>query len=252
VDHSEEWEAVFYPLESRFDPAAAINVDYDNRDLSTQDPDQAVYMLPQADLGSAAYLKEARSTLRDHLSRNLSRSIFRNSRLRLCSRIGESRADFEARCLKAAEDNADLEVAKLKDKYDAFIDRVKSQLSDADRRVRELDADTRQRKQQEQILGASDLLRGLLGGRRGSVSLSRAAYRHFQTKRLEERLRTAEEKMTDKATELDRLEDKLAEEIAEICERMKSAALQIEAVVISLDKGEVDVDDLSVLWIPVA
>ena len=145
-----------------------------------------------------------------------------------------------------------MEVAKLKDKYDAFIDRVKSQLSDADRRVRELDADTRQRKQQEQILGASDLLRGLLGGRRGSVSLSRAAYRHFQTKRLEERLRTAEEKMTDKATELDRLEDKLAEEIAEICERMKSAALQIEAVVISLDKGEVDVDDLSVLWIPVA
>ena len=252
VDHSEEWEAVFYPLESCFDPASAINVDYDNRDLSTQAPDQAVYMLPQADLGSAAYFKEARSALRDHLSRNLRRIIFRNSRLRLYSRIGESRADFEARCLKAAEDYADLEVARLKDKYEASINRVKSQLNNADRRVRELDADTQQRKQQELIQGASDLLKGLLGGRRGSVSLSRAASRRFQTKRVEERMRTAEEKMTDKATELERLEDKLAEEITEITERMKSAALQVEEVVISLDKADVDVDDLSVLWIPVA
>ena len=100
--------------------------------------------------------------------------------------------------------------------------------------------------------GAGDLLTGLLGGRRRSLSLSRAASRRSQTRRTEERLRTAEEKMGDKATELEQIEDKLAEDISEISERWKAQARQIDEVEISLDKADVDVDDLSVLWIPVA
>ena len=252
VDHTEEWEAVFYPLSVRFDPSKAINVDYDNRDLSSHAPEEAVYVLPQANLGSAAYFKEARSSLRDHLSRNLSMSVFRNSALRLFSRAGESKTDFEARCKAAAEEAADAEVSKLKDRYDSAIGRVKSQLSDADRRVRELETDTNQRKQQELLQGAGDLLTGLLGGRRRSLSLSRAASRRSQTKRTEERLRTAEEKMADKANELEQIEDKLAEDITEISEKWKSAAQQIEEMEISLNKADVDVDDLGVLWIPSA
>ena len=252
VDHSEEWEAIFYPLSDHFDPSKAINVDYDHRDLSSQAPEEAVYVLPTANLGNAAYFKEARSSLRDHLSRSLSMRVFRNSALRLFSRAGESREDFEARCKAAAEEAADAEVSKLKDRYDSAISRVKSQLSDADRRVRELEADTSQRKQQEILQGAGDLLTGLLGGRRRSLSLSRAASRRSQTRRTEERLRTAEEKMGDKATELEQIEDKLAEDISEISERWKAQARQTDEVEISLDKADVDVDDLSVLWIPVA
>ena len=252
VDHSEEWEAVFTPLSDRFDPSKAINVDYDHRDLSSRAPEEAIYVLPTANLGSAAYFKESRSSLRDHLSRSLSMRVFRNSALRLFSRAGESRADFEARCKAAAEEAADAEVSKLKDRYDSAISRVKSQLGDADRRVRELEADTSQRKQQEILHGAGDLLTGLLGGRRRSLSLSRAASRRSQTRRTEERLRTAEEKMGDKATELEQIEDKLAEDISEISERWKAQARQIDEVEISLDKADVDVDDLSVLWIPVA
>ena len=175
-----------------------------------------------------------------------------NSALRLFSRAGESRADFEARCKAAAEEAADAEVSKLRDRYDSAINRVKSQLSDADRRVRELETDTNQRKQQELLQGAGDLLTGLLGGRRRSLSLSRAASRRSQTKRTEERLRTAEEKMADKANELEQIEDKLAEDITEISEKWKSAAQQIEEMEISLNKADVDVDDLSVLWIPSA
>jgi len=252
VDHIEEWEAVFYPLSDRFDPVKAINVDYDHRDLSSHAPEEAVYVLPQANLGSGAYFKEARSSLRDHLSRSLRMSVFRNSALRLFSRAGESRADFEARCRAAAEEAADAELSKLRDRYDSAINRVKSQLSDADRRVRELETDTNQRKQQELLQGAGDLLTGLLGGKRRSLSLSRAASRRSQTRRTEERLRTAEKKMSDKATELEQIEDKLAEEITEISEKWKSAALQIEEMEISLNKADVDVDDLGVLWIPSA
>ena len=252
VDHTEEWEAVFFPLKERFDPGSAINVDYDDRDLLSKAQDNALYLLPEANLDRAAYFKEARSSLRDHLSRNLSLTVLRNPALRLFSRIGESRVDFEARCRAAAEDSADEEVAKLKDRYDSSINRVKSQLNDVDRRVRELDAESNQRQKDELIMGASDLLTGLLGGRRRSTSLSRVASRRSQTKRSKERLRSAEEKMSEKASELEQLEDKLAEDIIEISERWQSAARQIEELEISLHRSDVVVDDLSVLWIPVA
>ena len=116
IDHTEEWEAVFFPLSERFDPGTAIDVDYDDRDLDQRPPDGAVYMLPKADLEKASFFKEMKRSLRDHLVRNRSMRILRNSDLGLFSRVGESRNDFEGRCQKAAEDKADSEMAKLKEK----------------------------------------------------------------------------------------------------------------------------------------
>lgn len=251
IDHTEEWEAVFFPLSERFDPGTAIDVDYDDRDLDQRPPDGAVYMLPKADLEKASFFKEMKRSLRDHLVRNRSMRILRNSDLGLFSRLSESRNDFEGRCQKAAEDKADSEMAKLKDKYEFSINRSKTQFNNADRRVRELDVDARQRQQQEVLSGAGDLLSGLFGGRRRSINLGRAASRRSQTVRTQERLRSAEERKTEKETELEELERKLAEVISAISDKWKDSADQIEEIEISLEKTDVDVDELSVLWIPV-
>jgi hypothetical protein len=251
VDHTEEWEAIFFPLSKRFDPKSAINVDYDDRDLTSRPPDRAIYLLAKADLDKASYFKEAKSALQDHLVRSRSISILRNPALDLYSRVGESRNDFERRCFQAAEDKADIEMAKLKDKHESSINRIKSQLNNADRRVRELNTDTRQRQQEELLHGAGDLLSGLLGGRRRSLSLGGAASRRSMTIRTQERLRSAEEKKEEKERELEELEDRLAEEISLISDRWKVAADQIEEIKIPLEKADVDVEEMSVLWIPV-
>ncbi len=251
VDHTEEWEAIIFPLSQRFDPRSAINVDYDDRDLASRPPERAIYLLPNADLDKASYFKEAKSALQDHLARNRSITILRNPALDLYSRVGESRNDFERRCAQAAEDKADAEMAKLKDKHESSINRIKSQLNNADRRVRELNTDTRQRQQEELLHGAGDLLSGLLGGRRRSLSLGGAASRRSMTIRTQERLRSAEEKKEEKESELEELEDKLAEEISAISDRWKIAADQIEEIEIPLEKADIDVEEVSVLWIPV-
>lgn len=251
IDHTEEWEAVFFPLSERFDPGKAINVDYDPRDLSSLPPERAIYKLPRADLEKSSYFKEIKDSLRDHLIRNRKMRILRNPALGLYSRIGESRADFERRCAETAEDRADAEMAKLKDKHEATFKRIKFQLNDADRRVRELDTDTRQRQQQELLGDAGDLLTGLLGGRRRSINLGRAASRRSMTIRTQERLRSAEEKRAEKETELEELEASLAEEISAISDRWKGVADQIEEIEIPLEKADVDVEEVGVLWIPV-
>jgi esterase/lipase len=71
------------------------------------------------------------------------------------------------------------------------------------------------------------------------------------TIRTQERLRCAEEKKEEKERELEELEDKLAEEISQISDRWKVAADQIEEIKIPLEKADVDVEEMSVLWIPV-
>lgn len=251
IEHDEEWEAVFFPLGSRFDPRTAIHVDYDDRDLIRQAPGQALYILPEAGLDKAGYFKEVKDSLRDYLIRNRSMNIFRNSELRLFSRAGESNTGFEMRCREAAQSAADAEIAKLQDRYGASLNRIKSKLNDSDRRVRELDADSNRKQQQEIILGVGDLLSGYLSGRRRSLSLGRAASRRSQTMRSQERLRAAEEKKEETAVELEQLEDRLAQDIIEISEKWRSAAAQIEEVEISLDRADVYIDEVGVLWVPI-
>ncbi len=251
LDHREEWEAVFFPLGDRFDPATGRPVDYDPRDLRDEAPPDARYVLPEAPLDSASFFREAERDLKEWLYRNRSVEILRNPTLKLYSRVGESRDEFEQRCDAAAQEAADAEVAKLKDRFETRIDRVKDQISAADRRVRELETDVQQRRQQEVISGAGDLLGALLGGRRRSRSLQGAASRRSQTVRTQQRLQSAEEKVAEKTAELEDLEADLADEILEITGKWDDAALDIEELSVDLEKTDITVDEVALVWIPV-
>ena len=127
VDHDEVWEAVFFPPGRQFDAGTAIAVDYDDRDFRPTGPPDATYVL--------------------HLLRSRSVEVFKNADLKLYSRVGESREAFAERCKEAAEDEADAAIAKLKDRYEKKIKRVKDQLVAAERRVRELETDVQGRRQ---------------------------------------------------------------------------------------------------------
>jgi hypothetical protein len=250
VDHREEWEAVFFPLEAKFDPANHAAVDYDRRDLRPEAPSAGTFVLPEAPIDAPSFFRQAKVDLKEWLYRNRKVQVYKNEHLKLYSRIGETEDDFVARCSEAAEDLADTEVAKLRDRYKVKIERVKDQLAAAERRVRELEVDTQTRRQQELLSGAGDLLSVFLGGRRRSRSLSGAASRRAQTVRTQERLRSAHEKLTDKAADLDDLEDDLGEDLMEITDRWNEAARDIQTVEIGLDKTDIDVDEMAVVWVP--
>ena len=250
VNHTEDWEAVFFPLKASFDPAKHIAVDYDDRDLRPGAPAEGSFVLADAPIDSAAFFRQASTDLKEWLFRNRKVQVFKNAALKLYSRIGESDEDFKARCDEAAEDAADAEVAKLRDRYQVKIDRVKDQLAAAERRARELETDTQSRRQQELVAGAGDLLSVFLGGKRRSRSLSGAASRRSQTVRTQERLRSAQDTLSDKAADLDDLEDDLSRDLMEITGRWNDAASQIEAIDIRLEKNDISIDEVAVVWIP--
>jgi len=254
LDHAEVWEAVFHPLGDAFDPAAGLSVDWDPRDLRKSPPPGShpdpVYALPRAPLSDAGFFRDAQRALRDHLHGHRTVEVLHNPSLGLFGRVGEDADAFAARCTDAADARADEDAEKLRRKLAKKIDRQRDRIDAAARRVRELEADVGSRRTGEIVAGAGALLSMFLGGRASTRGLSGIVSRRGTTSRTAERLRSASEKHADEETELAELEDELADELERIQARWDEAAGDRTTRTVGLEKSDIDVDDLEVVWIP--
>jgi chaperonin cofactor prefoldin len=250
IDHKEVWEAVAFPLTVPFDVDSLIAVDYDDRDFRSEEPEGAVYHLPEASVDKAAYFRGATTAIKEYLYRERAVTVFRNPVLNLYSRVGETMEEFEARCDAAAQDGADAEVAKSRDRLETKMDRLRDQARAAEARVEELSVDVQTRRQSEILDGAGKLLGSLLGGRRSSRAISGLSTRRGQTKRTEQRLATAEDKLAAKLEDLQELEQDAVLEIEEINDAWKEKADEIEEIEIGLEKTDIHVENVAVVWIP--
>ncbi|MEN8143613.1 MAG: DUF87 domain-containing protein [Gemmatimonadota bacterium] len=251
LDHREEWEAVLFPIGRQARASDALAVDVDDRDFTADSPAEAVYEFPEARIDQATFFRRFKTELTDYLYRERRMEVFRNRKLKLYSRVGEKRQQFEVRCAEAAEDLADADAAKLQDRFATRLKRARSQLDRAEQRERELGVDVQQRGQQELVAGAGELLSYFLGGRRRTRALSGVASRRSQTRRTKERLRSAEERASAKEAEIEDLEADLADELDEISTKWSEAAGEIEVIDVGLEKTDIQVEEVSLVWIPV-
>jgi len=250
LKHDEEWEAVAFPLTEHLTPSDFLRIDHDPRDFRDEGPDNARYVLPDAPIGQSKWFTQLKKELEDWLYRNRSMQVLRNTQLKLYSRVGESEDDFVERCLKRAEDHADKEAEKLRDKIERRLNTARRRTAEAERRVRELDSEVDQRKQHEMIAGAGDVLSMFLGGRRRVRSLSGAAGRRGVTRRSQERLLSAKEKLKDQLETIEELEEELTEDIADIWDRWRDIAEDFETFDVGLEKTDIRVEDVRLFWAP--
>ncbi|MDH3207324.1 MAG: DUF87 domain-containing protein [Gemmatimonadota bacterium] len=248
IRHEQEWEAVFFPLGDEVDVGSAVSVDYDRRDFRDEAPKDAVYSLGAAPLDRAAFFKSAGTAIADHLYRDEKLQLYRNQKLKLYSRPGETEEDFKKRCVDAAEDRADEEAEKLRDKFEKKLDTVQTRLATAERRVRELDVDVGTRRQQELVAGAGQVLSMFLGGRARASGLSGISSRRSQTRRTQERLKSAAEKVDDQQDAIKDLEDELTTEVEDIWTKWKDVAEEIDEFEVALERNDVSVDDMTLFW----
>jgi hypothetical protein len=123
-------------------------------------------------------------------------------------------------------------------------------LSKAESRVRELEAQASARNQQSLMTGAGELLGALLGGKMRSTSLSKMASQGRQAAAADARLQTAQDAMGEKAAEVEQLETVLAEDLEAITAKWSEIVEQIEEIQIGLEKTDVTVDELVLVWVP--
>jgi hypothetical protein len=254
VDEQEEFEAVYGPLDGGLDLASETQVDYDDRDFSATPPTGAAFVLPQAPVGEAKFFTQTAKEIQRHLVDRRPLELQRNRALKLVSRPGESPDDFAVRCDGAAQERADAEAAKIRDRLEAKRDRLNAALEQAQRRVEELDTDTRTRQANELIAGAGAVLGALFGGRRSTRSMASAlggaASRRGMTARTSQRRETAEQKVEATQDDLAELEQEILDEVAEIDGRWKGTAAEVDTLSVRLEATDVRVLETRLVWVP--
>ena len=247
VEH-EEWEAIV-PITDVVDVAAAVNVDYDDRDLVGAAPDDALYRIPAARLDTKALFAKAGTDLTEHLYRNRTLQLRANHALELYGRPGETGEEFAARCDGAAQAKADAETAKLRDKYVTKLAAAKKRFETADRKVGELEAQVSAQRQDEVMSGAETLI-DFLTGRGSTRSANRAARNRSETREREAKLDAAKQTAASESGAMAALDAELAAEIAEIDSRWSGIAGQVEQVDVRLEKGDIHLDRMTLVWLP--
>ena len=251
VNHSEIYEAIIFPIDGLIDLSDVIHVDLDDRDFETEPPSGASYVMSDVKLQNKGFWTELKGDLKNHLVSNQQLQILHNRSLKLYSRIGESAEEFHARGQAAAEAAADVEMAKLREKFKTRIHRVKDQISTADLRVRELEGEASSKKSDEFLSGAGDLLSAFLGGRKSSNPLGKAASRRAASRKAALRVDAAVDKLDTKQRELMELEDELAEALSAIADKLSGMVDSVETFDIGLEKTDTRIADLKLVWVPI-
>ena len=249
VNHREEWEAVYIPLGELFDPAAGHAVDYDERDLVSTAPESVTYELPVAPIHTKTYFSRAQTAIRDHLYRERTVRVFKNPKLKLYSRVGESEEEFRTRVDAAAEAEADAETAELRDKYESKLRKAQDRLEAAERRAEEIRVDLEGSRTTDLIDQAGALI-SILTGRGSTRSVSTASKRRAARQSTAQRLESAEGKVGDLADELLALDDEMRDELTDIDSSWRDAAAAIESVEIGLEKSDIAVTEAALVWVP--
>jgi len=258
--HEAEWEAIITPLDGPLDPDDAINVDYDDRDLSAKEPDSAVYILPDAKIKNKTYFTSAQKAIKNHIYSNEELELFYNTELKVYSRIGESKDDFETRCQQVADDGADKDADKLRKVLTKKVDRVNASIKKAEDKLREIQFDAASRKKDQTTSAVIDIAGGvlgsLLGGRRSTRSMITSGVRRSQSKgrmaqKASERLKTAEHRYADLIEDRDELEEALSDDLNDIQDEWSEKVHEIESFIVGLEKTDITIDDVALVWIPV-
>lgn len=260
LKHASEWEAIITPLDGPLDADDAILVDFDDRDLSKNEPDGAIYILPDAKLKNKTYFSAAKSAIKAHLYRSQELELFHNPELKIFSRVGEMRGEFEDRCKIVADEKTDADVNKLREVLARKIDRINTAIEKSEDKLREIQFDAESRKKDQrsnQIMDiAGGLLGSLLGGRRSTRSVITGGLRRSQSKgrmvaKSAERLKSAENRYNSLMEDREALEDELTEDLYEIQDEWEAKASSIESLIVGLEKTDITIDDATLVWIPV-
>jgi|TARA_R110002110_G_scaffold141000_4_gene328629 hypothetical protein len=257
--HDDEYEAVLFPIHEQTDATQIVQVDYDDRDLRTNAPDGIVYRLPNGPIKNKTFWTQVERDIRDQITRTLTIELPANVGLKLYGRPGEDPDAFEARCLKIADNRADEEIAKLRDKYESKATTLRDKVAAAEDRVEELEAQTKSKRNSELLSTAGSLLGGLLGGRKSKGGLlggllgkaGTASRRRGTTSASAGRLETAENKMQRLIDQVEDLEVELADDVIEIDAKWMETGKKITTLTVGLEKTDVKVTQLVLAWLPV-
>ena len=252
--HTDTWEAIIPLTGDGPDVDGAAVVDFDDRDVDESPAGGPIYVLPAVDI-RPGMVRSLKADVKTKLYNEETFQIHHNPELKLWSRPGETIEDFQLRCQASADDEADAEAAKLRERLLKKEASISAALAKAEDRVAELEVQAEGRREQQLVNLGTSILGGLLGGRSRTRGLASAARRMTSGRRqsaaAEARLDTARNRVAEKIDDLEELELELAEALLEIDDEWSGKADAIEPFEVPLEKSDITVTDILVFWVPV-
>ncbi len=243
-----EEHRIFFPIDGDVVPDS-VEPTVEDADLLRKPPSgtHRFHPLP-AGIDEPNELRSLESRVRDEVERGETTRLFENDALKLKSKAGETREQFDQRALKAAEDHADQQILKLKDKTDREVERLEKKRDKLDRAIQRAHSEVGSRQASEMMNIAETAYSWFTGRRR---SLNTAMSKRNQTRRAAEKLASQQTELQQLIREIYDLDVGLQTEILEI--RNASRRLLEETVErsIGLERTDIDLDDFAILWIPV-
>jgi hypothetical protein len=243
----EEYEAVLYPITPLPNPTDFIAVDYDDRDLRDEAPGALAYGLVKAEIGRKTWWTTLQKSLTDQLVRTKAVEILVNPDLKAFSRVAETPEQFAARCTEIAGAKADAEIAALQKKYDTKLRALRTRFDAAAAASQQ--ASARHEAEYGTAAQVGTLLGGLFGGRRSRTSITSEIKRSATS---QTRVDAAYGKASVAQQAIIDLEAELQAEVGGIDATWTGVAGNVETMSIPLEKTDVAVTDLRLVWVPVS
>jgi hypothetical protein len=193
--------------------------------------------------------------LKDFLYNNYTLEIFNSSVLNEQSKSGETERDFRIRLNQLSREAKDLQVQKLKDKYQTKLTGLENKIKTAEDRMAKEQAQSSQQTLQTAISAGATILGALLGRKSFSAStISRAgSTMRSASKIMKEKqdVTLSRGKLEDLKAQYDELEKNLQSEMDGLSEKYDISTEEFERIKIRPQKTNIFVKYFNLVWIPV-
>lgn len=243
--HDATEQHLFFPMES----AEPLEIEFEQGDLVDVAGEGSLYAPLPDQLDTKRELEARRKAIIEQIWRGETTAMYRHRGLRLTSRGGEDRVRFDNRTRAALADRADAEIAKLETKFKTKVDRLEGKRDKLERKIEGLREEARARSGSE-LVGAAETVMSMFFGRR--KSLSSAMTRRQQTSRAKRRVGDASEELEDLEVEIEELAESLQEQMDDLRAEWTAKIDEIEEVAVGLEKSDVRLTRLELVWIPIS
>ena len=192
--------------------------------------------------------------LKTALYRDRPLRLLRCSPLKLTSRPGEDEGAFRARMRERIREERDLKIEKLRRKYAPKLERLRERIRSAEERVEREREQLGQQKMSTAINVGATVLGALFGRKlRSTANVTRAGTAMRAAGRVSKEkadISRAEERLQALQAKLDALGHEFEEGLEAVRERFSEEEFDVEEVKVSPRKGDLDVVEVALLWLP--
>ena len=223
------------------------NPPVDDRKLDRAPLHDARFASLAGPLADAKMLRTLETDFVDYVVRNGAVTVRANDKLKVYGGPEMSDADFAKLCEDAADDLMQVELDKVKARFETKLKSVETKLKKEERELAEDEAEFKSRKGEEYAKHAETLL-SLFGGRRKSLSSSLSKRRMAEKAKVD--IEESEQAIADMQEQLGSLKGEMEVALDEVEAKYDALIADTKEVPVAPKKTDVRVGMFGVAWVP--